>query len=516
MLAITIDGRAYTGQPGQTVLEIAQGAGVFIPSLCFDGRVAASGACGLCLVELEGASRPVRACATVIAPGMAVRTDAPPIRAAQKRILELLLSTHAGDCVAPCRAACPAETDCAGYIKHIAQGEWEEAAALLYEAHPFPASVARICPRPCEKKCRRANQEEAVNIAALKQYGIDVLGQSGGRPFPADAPFAAPAHRVAILGGGPAGLTAGYFLRRAGHGVTVYDRAPQMGGLLRYGIPEYRLPKEILDAELAVLEEMGIRFVNETALGPSGALTLDALRAENDAVIVAVGASRSKPLGCPGDALPGVLGGTDFLMRVALGDISQGRPISGKVVVVGGSNTAIDAARTAMRVGATHVIVAYRRTRAEMPAEPQEIAEAEAEGVVFKFLAAPMEITPDGIRLQAMTLGDPDASGRRAPVPLPGEQEWLEADMIISAIGQAVETQGLEALQATRWNTLAAHPQTFATNLPGVFAIGDATGQSAYAIEAMAHARKAAAAVHAYINEESGIAPPGLPQALPP
>jgi len=541
---VSINGKEYTAYENETLLSIARREGIFIPSLCFDPRVEVSGACGLCLAEIADpsgtfAQKPVRACATVAVPGMVIRTDTPRVRQAQKRIIELLLSAHDGDCVAPCRLACPAGTDCQAYIALIAEGKYEEAVNLMYKAHPFPASVARICPRFCEKNCRRAEKGEAVNIAGLKRYAVQQAGKelspvglnftahpskgdhSGNAPdaqsvnvlddsFPIGVNFTvhpspeSPVKRFAIIGGGPAGLTAAYFLRRAGHHVVVYDRAQKMGGLLRYGIPEYRLPKKVLDAELAVLERMGIIFNNDGWLGYTSnpesnnhhnALCVETLCAENDAVIIATGAWNPKPLGCPGDDLPGVYGGTAFLLLVAMGYISKERmPNLNRVVVVGGSNTAIDAARTALRIGAKEVVISYRRTRTEMPAEPREIAEAEAEGVVFKYLTAPIEITakevpsediPDpaplisasGIRLQRMSLGEPDESGRRAPVPFSGAEEWLEADMIISAIGQAVE------------------PEISNLNLPNVHIIGDATGQTSYAIEAIAQGKKAAAVI---------------------
>jgi len=514
---VNINGKEYTAYENETLLSIAQREGIFIPSLCFDPRVDVSGACGLCLVEIADpsgtfAQKPVRACATVAVPGMRVRTDTPRIRQAQKRIIELLLSAHDGDCVAPCHLACPAGTDCQAYIALIAEGEYQEAVNLMYEAHPFPASVARICPRFCEKNCRRAEKDKAVNIAGLKRYAVQ---QAGEELFPFGVNFTAPpppetsAKRFTVIGGGPAGLTAAYFLRRAGHHVVVYDRAQKMGGLLRYGIPEYRLPKKVLDAELAVLERMGIIFKNDVWLEYTPnpemhlnreILCLKAICTENDAVIIATGAGNSKPLGCPGDDLPGVYGGTAFLLLVAMGYISKERmPNLNRVVVVGGSNTAIDAARTALRIGAKEVVISYRRTRTEMPAEPREIVEAEAEDVIFKYLTAPIEITAkevpsedindpaplisaSGIRLQRMTLGEPDESGRCAPVPLPGTEEWLEADIIISAIGQAVETE-ISNL-----------------NLPNLHIIGDATGQTSYAIEAIAQGKKAAAEILAAIK----------------
>jgi len=344
---------------------------------------------------------------------------------------------------------------------------------------------------------------------------------------------------VAIIGGGPAGLTAAYFIRQAGHGVDVYEKSPKLGGLLRYGIPEYRLPKAVLDVELGVFERMGVGIYCDYRHSADliRHFALDAEYNQHhhdyDAVIIAIGAGISRPMGIPGEELPGVIGGIEFLR-----DATQ---VGQAVVVIGGSNTAIDAARTALRLGAKIVTVAYRRTKDEMPADPVEIAEAEEEGVNFIFLVAPIEVTlaneppteacpasfshplkkgdcgtrlaernnwcrnnqkANGIKLQVMTLGDPDSAGRRSPMPLDGQETWLEADMIITAIGQAVELKGLETLDKS-WSAIAVDTDTFMTSQAGVFAIGDATGQSAYAIEAIGHGRKAARAVHEFLQTDA-------------
>ncbi|MCL2364528.1 MAG: FAD-dependent oxidoreductase [Defluviitaleaceae bacterium] len=520
MFYIEIDGKNYAVRDGQTVLEVAQSEaavrdGVYVPSLCFDAALPASGACGLCLVEVDAAVKPVRACAMVARAGMVVRTNTPRIRAAQRMSLELSLSTHTGECVAPCRTACPAETDCAGFIALAQRAQvadagayalWQQAAMLLYEAHPFPVSLAYICPRPCEKGCRRGAHDVPIDIAGLKRAVMArvssddlsvALSHRGFKP-----------RKIAVVGGGPAGLTAAYFLRRAGHDVTVYERQPQMGGLLRYGIPEFRLPKAVLERELAVLTRMGIRFVNNARVGAT--LSLDALRNQNDAVIVATGAGLSRRLGCAGDDAPHVMGGTDYLYAAA----TVHPLVPAHVVVIGGSNTAMDAARTAKRLGARVVTVAYRRTRDEMPAEPHEIAAAQDEGVQFIFLVAPLEVLPDGIRLQIMALGAPDASGRRAPVAVPGEETFLPAELIISAVGQSVNTAGFEALPLNRWKTFAVDANTFEAQ-PGVYVVGDATGESAYAIEAIQHGRKAAAAILAQFVGQDGNVQSPAPMFVP-
>jgi len=472
---LRINNKECIATGSQTILDVAVANNVYIPTLCHKNGLAPSGACGICVVEVEGSPRLLRACATPATSGMVIHTDSFRVLQARKELLQLLLSTHTGDCVAPCRLSCPAETDCRGYISLIREGKTDEAVKLMKEAHPFPASVARICPRFCEESCRRALVDEAVSIAALKRFAAD----RAVKYIPEILPDTG--KTIAIIGGGPAGLTAAYFLRRAGQHVYVYEEMPKMGGLLRYGIPEYRLPKAVLDAELSVLQEMGINFCNNTALGTDVFLT--ELQKKFDAVIIALGARASKPLRCKGDEA--VIGGTDFLKAIASGNAPD---IMGKkVVIIGGSNTAMDAARTSIRLGA-NVLVSYRRTRDEMTAEQFEIDEAIAEGVEFLFLTAPQEVNSTGIILQKMALGEPDESGRRRPVPL-NVSELIEADMVVSAIGQDIIMSGLDPLVNLETNN------EFKTHMPGVYAIGDATGKSPYAIDAIAHGRKVAASV---------------------
>ncbi|MDR0272389.1 MAG: FAD-dependent oxidoreductase, partial [Clostridiales bacterium] len=487
---IYIDGIECEAFAEQTILQVAAKNGIFIPSLCYGEGLAPSGSCGICIVEVEGDARLLRACATAVRDGMVVTTNSPKILMSRKTLLELTISAHTGDCKAPCQVACPAQSDCQGYIALIAAGKFKEAVELMRDAHPFPASVARICPRPCEAECRRKLADKPVNIAGLKRFAADwELGQAEAY-VPETAPSSGKS--VAIVGGGPAGLTAAFFLKKAGHNAAVFEAMPKMGGLLRYGIPEYRLPKAVLDEEIGVLVRMGIHFFNGVELGRD--VTTHFLQSRYDVVIVATGAGVSKPIWCKGEDANGVFGGIDFLKAVA----SNAPPIIGKrVIVIGGSNTAMDAARTAIRLGA-ETIVAYRRTRDEMPAEKDEIEEALAEGVQFNFLSAPLEIISEngkvtGIKLQKIQLGEPDESGRRKPVPVEGGEEFLEADAIIAAIGQDVSLEGLNPLDNLNID------ENFRTDLPNVYAIGDATGKSAYAIDAIGHGRKVAEIVNADI-----------------
>ncbi len=501
MIRLNIDGREVIGYDGDTILAVAQRNGIEIPTLCDDPRVKPYGACGLCVVEAENNPKLMRACSTVAADGMILNTRSERVIASRKTALELLFSDHTGDCRPPCVLACPGNTDCQGYVSLVANGDFEAAYRLIKEQLPLPASIGRVCPHPCEKKCRRKLVEEPISIAAIKSFVGDRALSSGEGLDDEVEPDTGKS--VGIIGGGPGGLTAAYFLRRLGHAVTVYDAMPKMGGMLRYGIPEYRLPKELLDKEISVIKDLGIEFKNNAKIGRD--MTLEYIRNSHNAVVVATGAWSSMALGCPGEEKSGVVGGIDFLRAVALGDVNPLSIKGGRVAIVGGGNTAMDACRTAVRLGATEVYNIYRRTKAEMPAEAIEIQEAEEEGVIFKNLTNPIEICGtdkvESIRLQCMELGEPDQSGRRSPVPVPGKEEVLEVDIVIIAIGQIVNLAGFEELKSTGKKTLYADENSFETGTEGVFAIGDAINRGAdIAIAAIGHGRKVADVVHSYLN----------------
>jgi len=497
-IKLIINGKECVGQKGQTILQIAGANGIFIPTLCYLAKVKNYGACGVCVVEGEGLPKLMRACSTVAADGWKINTESKRVVQARKIALELLMSDHDGDCKGPCGLNCPAHTDVQGYVKQIALGNDTEAVKIIKEKIPLPASIGRVCPHPCEDKCRRQLVEQPLSIAYLKAFAAD-------NDMKSEAPFkpevaAATGKKVAIVGGGPAGLSAAYQLAVKGHAVTVMDMMPEMGGMLRYGIPEYRLPKAVLAQEVAAIAALGVEMKNNVKVGQD--VTLESLRAEYDAVLVAVGAWKSTGIGCEGDKLEGVLGGIDMLREVNLG----GRPNLGKnVAVVGGGNVAMDACRTAVRLGAENVYVIYRRTRAEAPAEDLEIEEALEEGVDFKWLTNPAEIIGENgkvvkIKLQVMELGEPDASGRRSPVPVEGKFEILDVDTVISAIGQRCNLAGFEGLTQTRKGTIEASENNCTTNLEGVFAAGDATNRGpSIAVRAIGEANDAAYAIDAYL-----------------
>ncbi len=498
-IKIIIDGIECKAQSGETILEIARANGIYIPTLCHDESVAKYGACGLCLVEGEGLPKLMRACSTIPADGWILHTDSDRVLRARKVALELLMSDHDGDCKGPCSLNCPAGTDCMAYVNEIAKGNYHDAVRIIKEKFPFPASIGHVCPHPCEDACRRQYVEESISIAYLKRFaGLKDLEKDTWKPEVA----ADTGKKVAIIGGGPAGMTAAYFLKTYGHQVTVYDAMPDMGGMLRYGIPEYRLPKAVVDREVKEIEDLGVVLKNNVKIGKD--LTLDEIRKEADATILAIGAWTSTKVGCPGEDAEGVLGGIDFLRANILGKPEE---IGKSVAIVGGGNTAMDACRSAVRLGAENVYVIYRRTRNEMPADDEEIDEAIEEGVQFKFLTNPAEIISENghvkeIKLQVMELGEPDASGRRSPVPVEGKFETLQVDTVIAAIGQKVDPEGF-GVELNKKGIIAADETTFRTNLEDVFAVGDATNKGAgIAIAAIGEANKAAAVVDSYLNGE--------------
>lgn len=497
-IKLTINGISCVGETGETILDIARRYGIDIPTLCHNDTVRHYGACGVCVVEVAGSPKLLRSCSTLAADGMDINTEGPRAIQARKIALELLMSDHDGDCMGPCRLACPAGTNCQAYVKQVALGDPREAVRIVKERLPMPASIGFVCPHPCEKECRRRLVEEPISIAMIKRYMGMTMLHSADKWKPERKPLTS--KKVGVIGGGPAGLTAAFYLSLHGHDVTLTEAMPQMGGMLRYGIPQYRLPKDVVDAEVAEIAEAGVKMENGVKIGRD--ISFADYRARYDAVVIAIGAWQSTSARCKGEDLQGVYGGIDFLRSVALHDPL---PIGKNVAVLGGGNTAMDACRTAVRLGAENVYVIYRRTEKEMPANPEEIEEAKEEGVTFKFLTNPAEILGENghvtqVKLQVMELGEPDASGRRAPVPVEGKFEYLDIDCFISAIGQRVDPRGFD-VELNKRGIIAADETTFRTSLEGVFAVGDATNKGAdIAIAAIGEASKAADVVDSYLR----------------
>ncbi len=415
-------------------------------------------------------------------------------------------------CLAPCQARCPAQIDIPGYVKAIADGDYADAVRIIKEHNPLPICIGRVCPHPCEDQCRRGLEGEPININHLKRFAAD-WEMSRGEHL---KPFVLPKNgrKVAIVGGGPAGLTCAYYLARLGYAPTIFEAQPALGGMMRYGIPQYRLPKEIMDWEIEGILELGVEAKTGAAMGRD--FTLEDLRQQGfEAIFLGVGAWGSRNLRLEGEDLDGVLPGTSMLIDRGL---DKPTPVGERVVVVGGGNTAIDCARTCWRLGAREVTVLYRRSRAEMPANDIEVVEAEHEGIKFHFLAAPTKLIGENGKLKAlefirMELGEPDASGRRRPVPVKGSEEVLEVDNVIAAIGQFPELSFLDGDEAskqitrTRWNSIMADEATMVTNVPGVFAAGDGVLGAATVVEAIGTGRRAARSIHLFLGDGDTAAP---------
>jgi len=616
MIALTIDGRQVSVPPGTTVLEAAQWLGIRIPTLCHVPGIEPAASCFVCAVQIAGRRTLSPSCAMPVAEGMVVSTDSQDVRTARQMALELLLSDHAGECVAPCAAQCPAGLDIPGFVHGIATGDHRHAMQVIGDRLALPGSLGRICPRLCEQGCRRCDLDQGLAIGALHRYAADQDRTSAKPYLPPRAP--ATGRTVAIVGAGPAGLAAAWYLLQKGHACTLFDAHPLPGGMLRYGIPAYRLPKDALDAEIAGLRTLGAQFRMGSRWGED--FTLAGLREVHDAIFVAIGAQHAQELRCPGEEH--ALSGIAFLDQVAHGNPP---PLGTDVLVLGGGNTAVDCARSAVRLGARSVRILYRRSRQEMPCLMQEVEAAEAEGVHIDLLVAPLrlernlpgrdlsldrkgvphgpgrttkenqggapsgplgpgpegdpepqagppaegrtgagcplgptdqgpaphsdfrgvpmdlrptELAEDGaaapggisnldrdfrgavplphalglqLTCQRMTLGEPDASGRRRPVPVEGSDFTLVCSTVIAAIGQSVELAlaGREGLRVTAWG-IAVEAHTLATNLPGVFAGGDAVLGADLAVRAVAAGRIAASSIHQYLTGQAVTGEPAM------
>jgi formate dehydrogenase major subunit len=509
-VSLTIDGRKVEATPGQTILQAARSLGLSIPTLCHVEGFEPSASCFLCAVKIEGRPNLWPSCATPVAEGMVVINDSDEVRTARKTSLELLLSDHAGDCIGPCRTGCPARLDIPGFIAGIAAGDNPKAAQIVTEDLTLPASLGRVCPRLCEQRCRQCDVEEALSIRNLHRFAADHQRQKERLPKPVGgtaSPLPPPTgKRVAIVGAGPAGLAAAHHLLQRGHGVVLFDAHLQPGGMLRYGIPAFRLPRAVLDAEIESIRNLGAEFRLGKRLGRDFAL--EDLRREFDAVFLAVGAQGSRGLGCPGEEL--ATSALEFLEK-----LTDGRtPVIGNdVIIVGGGNTAMDASRCAIRLGAKSVRVLYRRSRREMPCLMEEVEAAEAEGVKIEYLVAPigLERKDGNLRLtcQRMELGAPDESGRARSIAIAGSHFEVQTSCVIAAIGQSVDLKPLGNAQVTlsKWG-IAVDARTLATNLPGVFAGGDAVTGPDLAVRAVAAGKLAAASIDQYLSGKKVVGAP--------
>ena len=404
------------------------------------------------------------------------------------------------DLRAPCQAACPVGTNAGLYVSLIAQGRYDEALQVASEPNPFPSICGRVCTAPCEDVCRRGEFDLPIAIRDLKRFAMD-------RGKPRKRKIIPPKHwyveRVAIVGAGPTGLSAAYYLARRGYRVTVFDAMPVAGGMMAIGIPDYRLPREELSRDIEAMIDLGVEIHLNTAIGRD--VSLDDLQRDYDAVLLAVGAQRSQRLGVPGEDHEGVIPATTFLKDFNLNPDAK---IEGVVAVVGGGSTAMDAARSALRAGASKVHILYRRSRVEMPAQAEEVRAALEEGIELHELVAPVQILSkegrtSGIRCQRMALSEPDEKGRRKPVPVLGTEFDIPIDIVLIAIGEAPDPSFLPegtSVGVAPWGGLLINPESLATGAPGVFAAGDVTYGPKSIIHAAAHGRQAARSIHAYLG----------------
>ncbi len=503
-VSIEINGQKIKADSEKTILEIVGENNLDkIPTLCHSPELKPYGSCFLCVVEVAGRPNLLPACATRVAEGMSITTRSERINKSRRTALEFLMSNHYADCVSPCAAACPAGVDCQGYVALAAMGHYPQALRVIREMNPLPAVCGRVCVRKCEIECRRSDIDEPVGINNIKRFVSDSPGAYD------DAPARMPSRgkSVGIVGAGPAGLTAAWYLGIKGYDPVIYEAMPKAGGMLRYGIPEYRLPKDVIDKEIEYIKRAGCEIKTDVNVGKN--ITLDGLMKKHAAVFVAAGAMGSKGMGVKGEeTTAGVMKGVDFLILKT----ENRESMKGIIVVVGGGNTAIDVARTSWRLGADRVIVLYRRTKAEMPADKLEIEDCLKEGIEIMELAAPVGIESENGRLKAlkcirMKLGEPDSSGRRKPVPQEGSEFVLPCDIAVSAIGQEPVLTGLIggecSPKTTKWNTIASDPVTMRTNVEGLYAGGDAADDGpTVVVDAVRDGRRAAQSIHEYLSGE--------------
>ena len=506
--SMTIDGRTMRAYEGQTVLSVAVENGIVdIPNLCNDEKLEPTSACRMCLVEIEGAERPLPSCNTPAAPGMIVQTKSERLTHIRRTNLEMLLSDHNAYCQPPCQVGCPTHIDIPGYLELIARGENREAARLVKEVLPFPYILGLTCPAPCQEVCRRKLVEEEIAICRMHGFAATECLDDPPVPFVQEA---STGKKVAIVGAGPAGLTTAYYLALKGHYCKVYEMQPQPGGMLRYGIPEYRLQKDMMDKELDSVWKLGVDVQYNVKLGED--FSIDDLFNEGfDAVFLAIGAWTSNELGLDGQENPNVVNAIRFLIEKTEG-FTQPVDDTKEVVVLGGGFTTFDCTRTSLRLGAkVHTI--YRRGRHEMSATSEEVEDGEAEGTDLQLFAAATKIIFDdkdpekiaGLECQRMQLGEPDASGRRRPVPIPGSEYVVPCDTIIPAYGQKPDLAVLPANSGVVWTkrqTIETDPYSFMTARKGVFAGGDCQLGAATIIEGVAQGKLAARSIDAYLSGE--------------
>jgi len=488
---VKIDDKKYAAEEGKTILEIARENGIDIPTLCHNEEISHTTSCFVCVVKDKNNGKFMPSCSTVATDGMSIDASSAEVKEMRKTALNLLLSEHTGDCEAPCTIACPAHANVEEYVRAGKNGDFLEALKIIKERIPLPMSVGRVCPRFCEQDCRRNIIDKAVAINDFKRLAADLHYEEYMEERPE-----LNGKKVAIIGAGPAGYSTAYFLRLNGIASDLYDKMPKPGGMLRYGIPEYRLPKDILDKELAHFEKMGgIKVHCNQELGKD--IALEELKEEYDAIAITVGSWKSSSMRVDGEEYG--VGGIEYLGKLAEDNWQGVDP--GKTIVVGGGNTAMDCIRSSIRLTDESVQCLYRRTEKEMPAEQIEIDEAREEGTEFKFLTQPINLREENgkkiLSCIKMELGEKDASGRRRPIPIEGSEFEVKADTVIAAIGQKTVAPG--GVNTTKWGDVSIDDDNNQVE-DKIFAAGDCVSGPATVVEALASGRKTALGIKAYLN----------------
>ncbi len=408
-------------------------------------------------------------------------------------------------CNIECQEACPVGTNCRGYLNLAAEGRFEEGYILSREPNPVAAMCSYVCSAPCERACRRGDIDRPLAIRAMKRFLVEWHEASG---IPDVMPQITPREeRVAVVGAGPAGIAVARELATRGYQVTVYDSLPFGGGTMLIGVPAFRLPREAIEMDVRLVERLGVRFVFDTQIGID--ILFEDLQRDFDSIAITAGAMNPVVLDVPGSDLDGVQYGVDYMKKANLGqELTVGRD----VVVIGGGYTAMDCSRTSLRYGAEHVTIAYRRTRSELVVDEEELGETEREGVRMEFLVSPIEVVGEdghvtGVRFIRNKLGEPDASGRRSPVPIEGSEFTVPADTVIPAVSQAADLSFLPVESAFEVNRgrIKVDPATYATNVRGVFACGDFVTGPTTLIEAAGHGKKAAYAIDRYLAGRTSV-----------